>query len=107
MSGKKTYRVAVAGGAGAWGRKYLHAYANHPQCEIVALVDLARAALARATETRQRESMHIRNLRDHHGEALQTQKRQSVARRETQRKGSANSPYRKVTMAQRRQLNRR
>jgi hypothetical protein len=32
----------VAGGAGAWGRKYLHAYANHPHCEIVALADRAR-----------------------------------------------------------------
>ena len=38
----KKYRVAVVGGAGTWGSKYLHAYANHPDCEIVALVDRAR-----------------------------------------------------------------
>ena len=37
----KKYRVAVIGGAGTWGRKYLRAYANHPACEIVALVDRA------------------------------------------------------------------
>ena len=37
----KKYRVAVTGGAGTWGRKYLRAYANHPACEIVALVDRA------------------------------------------------------------------
>ena len=36
------YRVAVVGGAGTWGRFYLRAYANHPDCEIVALVDRAR-----------------------------------------------------------------
>ena len=38
----KKYRVAIVGGAGTWGRKYLHAYANHPACEIVALVDRAK-----------------------------------------------------------------
>jgi predicted dehydrogenase len=38
----KKYRVAVVGGAGTWGRFYLRAYANHPDCEIVALVDQAR-----------------------------------------------------------------
>ncbi len=38
----KKYRVAVVGGAGTWGRRYLHAYANHPDCETVALVDRAR-----------------------------------------------------------------
>ena len=38
----KKYRVAVVGGAGTWGSKYLHAYANHPDCEIVALVDRAK-----------------------------------------------------------------
>ena len=38
----KKYRVAVVGGAGTWGSKYLHAYANHPACEIVALVDRAK-----------------------------------------------------------------
>ena len=36
------YRVAVVGGAGTWGSRYLHAYANHPACEIVALVDRAK-----------------------------------------------------------------
>ncbi|MBI1930021.1 Gfo/Idh/MocA family oxidoreductase [Candidatus Poribacteria bacterium] len=36
------YRVAVVGGAGTWGRRYLRAYANHPNCEIIALVDRAR-----------------------------------------------------------------
>ncbi len=35
------YRVAVIGGAGVWGRRYLKAYCSHPQCEIVALVDCA------------------------------------------------------------------
>lgn len=30
------------GGAGTWGRRYLRAYAEHPDCEIVALVDRAR-----------------------------------------------------------------
>ena len=38
----KKYRVAVIGGAGTWGSRYLHAYANHPACEIVALVDRAK-----------------------------------------------------------------
>ena len=38
----KKYRVAVVGGAGTWGSRYLHAYANHPTCEIVALVDRAK-----------------------------------------------------------------
>ena len=38
----KKYRVAVVGGAGTWGRYYLHAYAEHPDCEIIALVDRAR-----------------------------------------------------------------
>lgn len=41
MSDKK-YRVAVVGGAGTWGRFYLHVYAEHPECEVVALVDRAR-----------------------------------------------------------------
>ena len=36
------YRVAVVGGAGTWGSRYLHAYGNHPACEIVALVDRAK-----------------------------------------------------------------
>ena len=40
--GTKKYRVAVVGGAGTWGSRYLHAYANHPACEIVALVDRAK-----------------------------------------------------------------
>ena len=38
----RKYRVAVVGGAGTWGRHYLHAYAEHPDCEIVALVDRTR-----------------------------------------------------------------
>ena len=38
----KKYRVAVVGGAGTWGRYYLRAYAQHPDCEVVALVDRAR-----------------------------------------------------------------
>ena len=37
-----TYRVAVVGGAGTWGRYYLRAYAEHPNCEIIALVERAR-----------------------------------------------------------------
>ncbi|MDP7252858.1 MAG: Gfo/Idh/MocA family oxidoreductase [Planctomycetota bacterium] len=32
-------KVAVAGGAGAWGRHYLRAFSEHPRCEVVALVD--------------------------------------------------------------------
>jgi predicted dehydrogenase len=36
------YRVAVVGGAGTWGRFYMRAYAEHPDCEIIALVDGAR-----------------------------------------------------------------
>lgn len=35
------YRVAIVGGAGTWGRHYLRAYAEHPDCQIVALVDQA------------------------------------------------------------------
>ena len=38
----KKYRIAVVGGAGTWGRHYARAYANHPDCEIIALVDPAR-----------------------------------------------------------------
>ena len=38
----KKYRVAVVGGAGTWGRFYLRAYADHPDCEVIALVDRAR-----------------------------------------------------------------
>ena len=38
----RKYRVAVAGGAGTWGRHYLHAYAEHPDCEVIALIDRAR-----------------------------------------------------------------
>ena len=36
------YRVAVVGGCGMWGRHYLHAYAQHEDVEIVALVDRAK-----------------------------------------------------------------
>ena len=39
---RKRYRIAVVGGVGTWGRYYLYTYANHPDCDIVALVDLAR-----------------------------------------------------------------
>ena len=39
---QRKYRVAVVGGAGAWGRRYLEAYAGHPDCEIAGLVDRAR-----------------------------------------------------------------
>ena len=42
--------VAVVGGAGTWGSKYLAAYAAHPACRVVALVDAAgqrRADFAR------------------------------------------------------------
>ena len=42
MSGNKKTRVAMVGGAGIWGRHYLRAFAEHPDCEIVALVDTAR-----------------------------------------------------------------
>ena len=35
-------RVAVVGGAGQWGRRYLHAYVQNPECEVIALVDTAR-----------------------------------------------------------------
>ena len=38
----KKYRVAVVGAAGTWGRKYLKAYANHPDCEIVGVADRAK-----------------------------------------------------------------
>jgi len=37
----KKYRVALVGGAGTWGQHYLRAYVEHPECEIVALVDRA------------------------------------------------------------------
>ncbi len=35
-------RVAVVGGAGQWGRRYLRAYAQNSGCEVIALVDTAR-----------------------------------------------------------------
>jgi predicted dehydrogenase len=34
----KKYRIAVVGGAGMWGRHYLHACSEHPQCDTI-LVD--------------------------------------------------------------------
>ena len=46
----KQYRVAVVGAAGTWGRYYTRAYAAHPNCAIVGLVDRAkqrRDAIAR------------------------------------------------------------
>ena len=45
MSSSHKYRVALVGAAGTWGRFYLRAYAHHPDCEIVGLVDRARARL--------------------------------------------------------------
>lgn len=38
---KKQCRIAVVGGAGTWGRRYMRAYAEHEECRIVALVDTA------------------------------------------------------------------
>lgn len=32
-------KIAVAGGAGVWGRHYLKTFSEHPRCEVVALVD--------------------------------------------------------------------
>ena len=40
MGDKK--RVAIVGGAGSWGRNYTRAYAEHPDCELVALVETAQ-----------------------------------------------------------------
>lgn len=42
MSEARKLRVAVAGGAGNWGAKFMHAYARRTDCEVVALVDTAR-----------------------------------------------------------------
>ncbi|MBQ42790.1 MAG: hypothetical protein CME15_10060 [Gemmatimonadetes bacterium] len=39
----RKYSIAVVGGAGTWGSRYLRAYAEHPECEVIALVDRARA----------------------------------------------------------------
>ena len=39
---EKKYRVAVVGGAGTWGRHYLRTYAEHPRCQVIALVDRAK-----------------------------------------------------------------
>ena len=39
---ERRYRVAVVGGCGMWGRHYLRAYARHPDCEVVALVDRSK-----------------------------------------------------------------
>ena len=39
---RAAYRVAVVGAAGMWGRRYLKAYAEHPACQIVGIVDRAR-----------------------------------------------------------------
>jgi len=38
----RTYRVAVVGGAGMWGRHYLRTFAEHSNCQVVGLVDRAR-----------------------------------------------------------------
>ena len=51
MSQAKTYRVAVVGGAGMWGRHYLRAYADNPRCQIIGLVD-------RAVERRRQFAAH-------------------------------------------------
>lgn len=53
MSGRKNrekLRVAVVGGCGDWGRRYTRAYAEHPEAELVALVDTARARRATFAE---------------------------------------------------------
>lgn len=42
LSKDRKYRVAMVGGAGTFGQRYLQAYAIHPDCEIVALVDTAK-----------------------------------------------------------------
>jgi predicted dehydrogenase len=42
LSKNEKIRVAMVGGAGIWGRYYLRAFAAHPNCKIVALVDTAR-----------------------------------------------------------------
>jgi len=47
VSSTKRHKVAVVGGAGVWGRRYMRAYADRPDCRIVALVD--RAADRRRT----------------------------------------------------------
>jgi predicted dehydrogenase len=39
---ERKYRVAVVGGAGVWGARYLQGYSMHPRSEIVALVDTNR-----------------------------------------------------------------
>ncbi|MFH1569183.1 MAG: Gfo/Idh/MocA family oxidoreductase [Gemmatimonadota bacterium] len=39
---QQSYTAAVVGGCGTWGRYYLRAYAAHPRCRLVALVDRAR-----------------------------------------------------------------
>jgi predicted dehydrogenase len=36
------HRVAVIGGAGTWGSRYLSAFARHPSCRIAALIDRSR-----------------------------------------------------------------
>lgn len=38
--------VAVIGGTGYWGAYIMRAYARHPRCRIVALVDTAADRLA-------------------------------------------------------------
>ena len=42
LPGRKKYTAAVVGGAGTWGCKYLRSYVNRRDCEVVALVDVAR-----------------------------------------------------------------
>ena len=43
---REKLQVAVVGGCGDWGRRYTYAYARHPEAELIALVDTARARRA-------------------------------------------------------------
>ena len=39
---KTKHKVAVVGGVGIWGRRYVQAYVERDDCELVALADTAR-----------------------------------------------------------------
>jgi predicted dehydrogenase len=39
----RKHRVAIVGGAGTWGRHYLHWFAQRADCDVIALVDTAQA----------------------------------------------------------------
>ena len=43
---REKLRIAVVGGCGDWGRRYTYAYAHHPEADLIALVDTARARRA-------------------------------------------------------------